>query len=412
MKKNLTMIPMETLLSKSLCAFNSMDRDLPIPFPKVSLFQKYLHERRLRKLLEKTTGIIPDFSGKSWKEVSDDEKNGLKENFKGLAQVLDQDKLLYDSPFLMDFMRNGFLESTEDFFKNAQTFDPSFEMVDLFQAVRNVWIMNCLQLIFQAPVKLTPSIFSYSMLYPYTDNYLDSLEVSSSDKKKFNRMISDTISGRTIESLTPYESKVHQLLKNIEKEFPRHHYPMVYEALWYIQDAQSESLHQGSRLSQSLEEVLSVSFYKGGSSVLADACLILGDLDYEQISFAFGYGTFLQLLDDLQDRSEDARNHHQTLFSRKPLSDPLDDEILAIFHYIDLVLCSLKNNSETVLQMKGVIRNCMRMMIESVIGKNPTYVTRSFYRQLEASSFVRLSFYREMDDLVTKSMKNHEHQFL
>lgn len=91
------------------------------------------------------------------------------------------------------------------------------------------------------------------------------------------------------------------------------------------------------------QEILQLSFYKGGASVLADACLVKGELTPNESTFAFGYGTFLQLLDDLQDRMEDASMKHQTLYSGIPLESHLDEYIEKLLRYIDCVLTSYES---------------------------------------------------------------------
>jgi len=55
---------------------------------------------------------------------------------------------------------------------------------DIFQASRNAWTTNGLQIILGMPARLTPAIFGYSMLYPCTDNYLDHPGVSTADKNR------------------------------------------------------------------------------------------------------------------------------------------------------------------------------------------------------------------------------------
>jgi hypothetical protein len=67
----------------------------------------------------------------------------------------------------------GFLEATTAFARMARRFDPAITSAEIYQAARNVWTANFLQLLLGMPVRVTPAIFAYSMLYPYSDNYLD-----------------------------------------------------------------------------------------------------------------------------------------------------------------------------------------------------------------------------------------------
>ena len=409
MNTNLTNLPMEKLLHDSIESYCSSFPWEDWELPKVSILQKILHERKLRKILEKALKDLPDLDEISLRQMDNDKKDQMKEKLEETAQILDQEKLLYSSPFLMEFINLGFLESTELFFEKSQAFEPEFKPADLFQAVRNVWIMNCLQLLFHNPVRLTSSVFSYSLLYPYTDNFLDDPKTSRKEKTAFNHMIYQKILGNPVSALTPYEAKVCALLDNIEKEFPREKYPSVYESLWYIQDAQAKSMLQGRNVVDP-QELLHLSFYKGGASVLADAFLVKGNLTANESAFAFGYGTFLQLLDDLQDRIEDASMNHQTLYSGIPLETHLDEYIEKLLRYIDRVLASFDTEDISSVPMKEVIRSCMRMMVESVVGKNPSYVSKRYYKSLESYSSVRLSFYPAMEKIMEESLKKKERQ--
>ncbi len=68
---------------------------------------------------------------------------------------------------------------TKRFVNQAHEFDPGMPYPDIFQACRNVWIMNGLQLLMGIPVALTPPVFAYSMLYPYTDNFITTERVKN-----------------------------------------------------------------------------------------------------------------------------------------------------------------------------------------------------------------------------------------
>lgn len=408
MKNTNNSIPMDKLLQEAIAQYHGCIPGAKLNLSKISRLKKILHERKLRKYLKKTLAEIPIPDEAALRNLSSSEKAQLKEKLYDAAVMLDQEKLLYTTPFLMEFLKVGFLESTEAFFNKAQEMEPDMVPEDLFQAVRNVWIMNCLQLLYQQPVFLTPSLFSYSMLYPYTDNFLDDPSVTTKEKSAFNEMILRKITGQPVSSLSAYESKVFSLLTCIEEEFPREIFPMVYEGLWYIQDAQTKSLLQGHSELQSQDKLLQLSFYKGGASVLADACLVKGSLTENEYRFAFGYGTFLQLLDDLQDRLEDATNRHQTIYSTASHRQSLDEQVERLLLYIDTVLASFEPETEPSVPMKEIIRSCMRMMVESVIAKNPSYVTRSYYKTLESYSSVRLSFYPVMERMMKDALKRSE----
>ncbi len=60
----------------------------------------------------------------------------------------------------------------------ARQFDASLGMSDVVQACRNAWTACGLQPLLGERVEITPAILGYSLLYPYSDNYLDREDIS------------------------------------------------------------------------------------------------------------------------------------------------------------------------------------------------------------------------------------------
>ncbi len=92
--------------------------------------------------------------------------------------------------------RKKFLDITKQFIRDARKFDDDLPIGDIMQAMRNVWISNALQLLFGKEVYYSKANFAYSMLYPYTDNYLDNTNIDKNDKILFNNWL-EKGSGRT-----------------------------------------------------------------------------------------------------------------------------------------------------------------------------------------------------------------------
>lgn len=229
---------------------------------------------------------------------------------------------------------------------------------------------------------LTPAVYAYSLLYPYTDNYLDNPAVFLEEKQAFNERLSHVIDGEK-----DHSTRVFELIGLIEEQFPRNQFPDVFDSIQFIHEAQTASLRQHQSLSE--EMVLRLSFEKGGSSVLADAFLVKGSLTEEEMQFAFNYGAFLQLLDDLQDINEDKAEGRRTQFTSDKTT--FDDEIRQLIGFIYIT-----NPSEDQSLMKDVIRSCTLMMVMEAVSRQPEAVSRTLYRELEAASPVRLSFYPQM----------------
>lgn len=364
---------------------------------KVSLFEKLVHEKDARKIIEKFMKKMEPLRSRK-KDLDESELEELRSSFLELAEEMDKKKIFFEEPFLGSFIEMGYLHATEAFFSMAQAHDSGLDFADLFQAVRNVWIMNSLQLLFSMKINMTPSIFSYSMLYPYTDNYLDDPEITPSEKKAFNNRLQQVLEGHPPDDVSKEESKIFDMIRNIESQYSRSDYPKVYKSLLMIQDAQVLSLSQNHPNKLSPGMLLPISFYKGGASVLADGYLCKGDLTEDEMNFSFGYGAFLQLLDDLQDIECDREDHHWTLFSIKHQEEIYDKEIMKLLCYIDTVLTKYTVQSPHEEKLKKIIRECTRLMIMDVVGQNPHLVSEKLYKYLEVHSRVRLSFFKEYHD--------------
>ncbi len=395
-------------LDQTLADFGASKESHLLEMRKISYVEKLINEREIKKYSEKLFKRLEPFKNMQNEQLSESDKEMITKAFKEYILKLDQKKLFFDKPFLGYFMEMGYLESTNAFIENAKAHDPDFEVIDLFQAIRNVWIMNSLQLFFGSKVAMTPSIFSYSMLYPYTDNYLDDPMISKTDKRNFNARFQMVLEGRTPENVTPKEAKIFAMIKNIEGQYDRHSNPEVFQSLLLIQDAQVSSMNQDAKTKIASDMILPLSFYKGGSSVLADSFLVKGKLSPEEMDFSFGYGSFLQLLDDFQDAEEDRSNHHWTLFSIKDECDIYDREVDKLLSFIYSVMNKHTFDTDNEMLIKDVIKECTIIMVMEVIGRNPHFVSDKLYKSLESYSKVRLSFYKEFKESALTNLKGFD----
>ena len=285
-------------------------------------------------------------------------------------------------------LEEGFCDVTSDFIQEAREFDASIKLDDILQALRNVWIMNCIQMLMDCNVNMTQSIFAYSMLYPYTDNYLDALYVSADKKIAVNNRLERKLAGEQPDASTAYEGKLFALVDMIEGQYVRSKYPMVYKSLLCIQAAQNRSLlQQDKQLAKSKPDILGISIEKGGSSVMADACLIKGTLKQEETAFMFGFGVLLQLLDDLQDAAADRNNGHQTIFSRPDSERTLESSTNKLINFISKVLdedtCFV---SQEALRIKSMMKKSIMFLLMGATACNSSMYGSSYLHRLEACS--------------------------
>jgi hypothetical protein len=267
----------------------------------------------------------------------------------------------------------------------------------MLQALRNLWIANSIQMLLDLPVRLTPALGAYSLLYPYTDNYLDDPAVTEEAKQAFNQRLGRRLAGHAEAAAQPREEAVFRLVGRIEEGWPRQAFPEVHCGLLAIHAGQVRSLRQQRRGVELTEgELLATSCAKGGASVLADGYLVAGGLDREAAEFCFGYGVFLQLLDDLQDAVVDRQAGHQTLFSRRVGRVPLDEPASRLYHLIGRVLDGGRFAGPAYADRRDLVRrNCVTLLVGAV-AETPGLFTRRFVRALQTRWPLRFGAMRRL----------------
>jgi hypothetical protein len=282
----------------------------------------------------------------------------------------------------------------------ARQFDANLGMADIIQACRNAWTACGLQPLLGEPIGITPSILGYSLLYPYSDNYLDREDVSPGAKLRFCERFRGRLRGERLAAQGDREDALWTLVSLIEEQYPRTRYPQVFDCLLAIHRAQEESIAQlrsGNRYGDA--EVLRMSCAKGGSSVLADACLAHGSLNGDESRFSFEWGALLQLGDDLQDVREDMRRGSATLFTRGAmLGRPLDNLVIQLLNFSEQVgarMDDLPNGSET---LKRLLRMSWRSLIVGAIANSHEFFSSSFLDEAERWSPFRFEFLRTRNE--------------
>ena len=143
----------------------------------------------------------------------------------------------------MEFIEtSGMIAAVREFGRMARQFAPAISAEDIYQAGRNVMTAVFIQLLMGLPVEVTPAIFGYSMLYPYTDNYLDDTQISNQTKAAFNQRFESRLKGESIVPANRYEEDICRLVVMIEGQWDRAQFPLVYASLLAIHSAQVRSL--------------------------------------------------------------------------------------------------------------------------------------------------------------------------
>lgn len=316
-----------------------------------------------------------------------------------------------------------FAKMARDFISSAYQFEPNLKPADIRQALRNLWTAGSLQLLLKQAPYSSQAIFAYSMLYPYTDNYLDDPAIPLPIKKELNQKLRRRLAGEPFLHANSYERALDQLVKFIENQFPRPEFPDVYRSLLAIHQAQGASLLFQLQPSLPYErDILGISFQKGGCSVLADGYLVNGHLTEAEAAFCFGYGVFLQLVDDLRDAGTDCQNGHMTVFSQIAHRWPLDHLTNRTIHFSREILKLLKpleigpnwSQNETPSQseagpvsgepsiFKELIQNSVTFLILEAISRNQNLYSKDYLHQIREYTPFRLPYFHKLKAKLTK----------
>lgn len=294
------------------------------------------------------------------------------------------------------FLDGGFPRLARGLAEQARRFDPGISAADIYQASRNVWTAGGLQILLGGAAELTPALFAYSMLYPYTDNHLDDPSASLAAKRAFNQTLRRRLCGQAVEPANDRERKACALVSYIESQYDRARYPALYRSLLAIQKAQEESLGLRREASLAPADLLRGVVAKGGTSVLADGYLAAGRLTAEQEEFAFGWGVLLQFGDDLQDVLEDLAGGTATLFSESAGRQPLDRLTNRVFEFGECVFARMRSfRAPGTGPVKQFIRNNAVTLLITAAGAAHRLHSSSYIQALERHSPFRFGFVRE-----------------
>lgn len=251
------------------------------------------------------------------------------------------------------------------FLKRVRAFDEKLDWEGMGQALRNYMVYSIFREINGLPQKCTAAIFGYSMLYPYTDNYIDNQEVSREDKRHYNKLIADKLSGDVYEVLSVYEKKTVQLLEAVEESYPQGN--EIFYGLLLMLEAQRDSQKQ-TDVQQVLseEEALDISLYKGGLSVLIDRYFVDEPMSSRDMLFYYGFGFLLQLCDDLQDISQDRKNGSRTVFSVCSSMEETEQKVNKLLRYTSKLFESCECRREEFKQF--LLNNCYLLILFSAMG--------------------------------------------
>ncbi|MGV8096538.1 MAG: class 1 isoprenoid biosynthesis enzyme [Mangrovibacterium sp.] len=371
--------------------WNESSNHFPVGLQHVNASEKKLKEAQFEYFLKKLKAELNVPAGQITPKDNRRLIHLLSDFFKNIAGYPEN---------LIDVMfSEGMLDSTRSFICTARKFDPGIGSSDLFQAIRNVWIMNGLQFLMDRQVCLTPPIFAYSMLYPYTDNYLDDPSIPSGEKQEFCLRFGKRLKGEDVGAYQEQERKIFRMIELIEAFWDRDQYPKVYESLLGIHEAQARSTQLVTNSDKLLfDDIFAICVQKGGMSVVADGYLVFGDLTSDEEEFFYYYGAYLQLLDDLQDVSTDLADSLMTGYSGLARKEKLDLWLNKTYYLgLKIINDADRLNSSRLPVFKALMKRSIDLFLIGAVFTNDQFFSKKFIREFEAFSPLSFSFARKKD---------------
>lgn len=306
-----------------------------------------------------------------------------------------------------EIFKKDYFEYSQTFIKKARALEPTLDKESIFQALRNVWVMHSMQMYLGKDVALTDAVFAYSMLYPLTDNYLDDPKITKEEKIDFSLRFREKIASGQGVAKNATEEKAFKMIDLIESNWCRKEYPQVFESLIAILDGQSGSLYQHEMDSLFDKDLLALTFYKGGSSVLADAYLIAGYLTKDQIYFAFMYGVILQLADDIQDIDSDLKQNHFTVMNVQGTLGLLDTMLHKLLNFIDYFGEQYyEQTTNAQVALKELTMESIQLLLFEALMKSRRYISKEVYKHVCKSSYFSSKTYKKVEKSLNRELNN------
>ncbi len=393
------------MLQRALAIWHATPLDFPKLGPSYSLFEQTNRERMLDRRLEAIDAELRKSSRKS--TVAE----RTIANITSLFVQVSADALNIEDPEIELLLRNGFSQIGTELARYARRLDPDVSMIDILQAARNAWTACGLQVLLGRPVKLTPAIFAYSMLYPYSDNYLDDPGVSSAEKLGFSERFRERLEGGRPDVFNGREEMIWRLVGLIENEYQRANFSNVYKSLLAIHHAQEESMRQMRNVQKGEIDLVRLTLAKGGASVLADAYLAAGELSPDEANFAFNWGVVLQLGDDLQDLYSDRSRGSLTLFTRAAAQGTLDKITNRTLHFSQYVMTQMPGPRNASLRLNALLAASSRMLLIRSAANAPDAYSTDYLGELEKYSPFRFDFLRSREKRFARRRRSYARLF-
>lgn len=368
-------------------------------FPQIAPGQKKENE-----------ALIQEFSQKVQKKLH--QKPKTKEAQNALAQELELDfmdflgreKILSLSCWMAPELLDAFKREAKHFTESVRAFDETLRPAQIWQALRNYFIYAMILDMQGKKQHAGEPILAYSLLYPYTDNYIDDAQISKQEKDRYNRMIALKLKGGPAAPHNTLEEKTCRLLDMILEAYDGPKQKKIAETLLQLLEAQSRSIVQ-QQTDVTEEQILEISIRKGSTSVLADYLFAATDWTEYEEKFYLKFGFVLQLVDDLQDIEEDNASGSHTLMTEADRHQQLEQYVNRLLWFTWNVIRDFAPVNPALKRF--VLKNCVEISLLSA-AMNQLFFSKKYVEELETYLPFSVDFLKKMKKQKAKADRIHE----
>lgn len=365
-------------------------REAPHIFPVVDARQKKENE-----------ALVQDFFQRIQKKFRQRPEDGRaqQEWEQDFREFLGRERILCAAGAMGEELLEAFICETKRFIRRAREFDGALSRQQIWQALRNYLIYAVIVDMQGEAQNAGNQILAYSLLYPYTDNYIDDVGVSGECKERFNGMIADKLRGGPVSPQNSLEEKTCLLLDMILKDCSdRPAKEKIAGCLLQLLYAQNCSI--GQRY-MTAEQILETSIWKGSTSVVADYLFSTARWTEEEESFYRKFGFLLQLADDLQDMEEDEKTGGRTLMTACRDIKERERRVNRLLWYAWSVIAEFEPANPRLREF--ILKNCVSILLTNA-GMNASLFPGGCLEKLEPYMAFSVDFLRKMGKRQKKSV--------
>ena len=194
-----------------------LDSDPTFPdfLKEVPYTQKLHNEQYLQSVADQFKEQLNKFSRPSIRK-----KEEKKKLFLMVKKIMTEETIIGIHQSMDTHTLESYQEELIEFLRHVRTFSPELPFESIGQGIRNYIVYIMFNELNKKRPGFNTACFGYSMLYPFTDNYIDNKAYSNQDKQNYNRLIRDKLEGKKVTPSSSYERKTCELLDKIEASYP------------------------------------------------------------------------------------------------------------------------------------------------------------------------------------------------